>query len=131
MAKFKTVGKSDNFIREFDGEMKVLSANGFDVNVTLMLLNSKKNRNGWIYENLREHLDEFKGTPILISYKNMQLGAGHEMDEIINPDGTIKESFMSAEAERIVGYIPENSNVRLETINEVEWVVADAIIFGW
>lgn len=115
-----------------DGNLRFLSANGFDTKVRLELLNEKKNRNNWIYKNIKDHLNEFLGTPILISYKGGQLGAGHEMDEVRNADGTVGRSFMSADAERIVGYIPENAEMRIEVINGVEWVVTDdAVIFGW
>lgn len=119
-------------VQSFDGKLCSLDANGFDVRVRLMLLNGKKNRNNWIYENLQEHLDAFKGTPILISYKNGQLGAGHEMDEVVKPDGSVGVSFKSEAAERIVGAISENAVMRLEEIDGVEWIVTDdAIIYGW
>lgn len=130
MSKFHTVRESGQ-AHIVDGQLRFLSNNGFDVRVKLMLLNEKKNRNGWVYENIREHLAEFVGTPLLISYKDGQLGAGHEMDEIINADGTVSQSFMSATAERIVGVIPDRSSVAIETIDGVEWVTAEAIIFGW
>ena len=131
MSNFKTVDTTK--ATSFEGSIKFLSSSGgYDVKVHLELLNRKKNRNNWIYENLSEHLNSFKGTPILISYKGGNLGAGHEMDEKINPDGTVTRSFMSETAERIVGYIPESADVKLEMINGVEWVVTDdAIIFGW
>ena len=131
MRDFKTVDTAKT--TSFEGNIKFLSSSsGYDVKVRLELLNHKKNRNNWIYENLFEHLNSFKGTPILISYKGGNLGAGHEMDEKLNPDGTVTRSFMSETAERIVGYIPENADVKLEMVNGVEWVVTDdAVIFGW
>lgn len=114
------------------GELKLLSKNSFDIEVELMLLNGKKNRNNWIYKNLSEHLPEFLNTPILISYKDGNLGAGHEMDEVIHNDGKITPSFKSAAAERIVGYIPEKEGaVSLKEIDGTEWVVGKGTIFGW
>lgn len=53
------------------------------------------------------------------------------MDEKVNPDGTVSQSFMSATAERVVGYIPNDADVRIDNIDGVDWIVAEAIIFGW
>lgn len=128
MPKFKTKNSS---LKSVEGRLICLSSNDYEVKVKLMLLNGLKNRNGWIYKNLQEHIEQFKGKPILISYKNGELGAGHEMDEVKNSDGTISQSFMSATAERIVGYIPKNSKVGIENISGVDWITAEAIIFGW
>lgn len=114
--------------KSFIGDMRYMSQNGYDVKVRLQLLNGKVNRNNWVFENITEHLSQFNGVAILISYKNGELGAGHEMD--FGKDGN--PSFKSATAERIVGYIPETADVHIENIDGVDWVVTnDAVIFGW
>lgn len=131
MNEIKTI-KPQNKPVQFKGEIKFLSAdNSLTTKVELLLLNDKKNRNNWIYKNLSEHSHLFARTPILISYKNGQLGAGHEMDEVRDIYGEKRQSFMSAAAERMVGVLGDETEIRLENIDGTEWIIGRGIIYNF
>lgn len=121
--------------RQFDGELKLLSqVNPWTFRVELWLLNGKVNRNGWRYENLREHLKGFLDTPILIAYptKN-QVGDGHNFRMVPDPEtGALRPSFMDADAEHIVGRLSERmEDIRMEERDGVQWVVGTGMIWKW
>lgn len=122
MSKFATV-KTDGKVVSFLGKIRLLSSDGLNKRVELWLLNDKTNRNNWRYENLEQHRALFKGTPILISYKDGNLGAGHEMDEKILSDGTKIQSFMSATAERIVGRFESEDDIRIIEADGKRWII--------
>ena len=117
------------------GKLRVLRAvNKKLYSVELWLLNNIRNRNGWLYENLEEHLSEVEDIPILTAYlRNGQvIGDGHNYDLRRDKDGKEYASFTAADAERIVGWIPKDSNIRLETDeNSVPWIVADGYLWRW
>ena len=117
------------------GKLRVLRAvNKKLYSVELWLLNNIRNRNGWLYENLEEHLSEVEDIPILTAYlRNGQvIGDGHNYDLRRGKDGQEYASFTAADAERIVGWIPKDSNIRLETDeNSVPWIVADGYLWRW
>ena len=130
MAKIKTVtgGKVQSFI----GSIKLLSeSKGLLQKVEVRLLNSLVNRNNWQYLNLKEHLKLFANTPLLIAYKGKQIGDGHNYDEVYSPDGSVYASFMSATSERIVGWFKSEEDIRLETIDDTEWVIGTGYIWKW
>ena len=130
MARIKTVecGKVQSFI----GSIRVLSeTEGLLQKVEVMLLNSEVNRNGWKYLNLDKHRKLFANTPLLVAYKGNKVGDGHNFDEVRNPDGTVTASFMSATAERIVGWFRDESDIRLETIDNKVWIVGTGYIWKW
>ena len=131
MSKFKTISDSSKLV-SVNGELRLLSAEkGWKREVELWLLNDVTNRNNWRYINLEEHRKKFAGTPILIAYRNGEIGDGHNFDEIRDSDGEILESFMSATAERIVGYIEKDEDVRIEMRDGKKWIVAKAYIWKW
>ncbi len=117
------------------GKLRVLRAvNKKLYSVELWLLNNIRNRNGWRYENLEEHLSEVEDIPILTAYlRNGQvIGDGHNYDLRRGKDGKEYASFTAADAERIVGWIPKDSNIRLETDEKsVPWIVADGYLWRW
>lgn len=115
------------------GFLRVLSEEkGLLQKVEIRLLNSNVNRNNWQYINLERHKDLFVDTPILVAYDGKKIGDGHNFDETKNmDDGTITPSFMSATAERIVGWIRTKEDVRLEDIDGVQWIVAVGYIWKW
>ena len=117
------------------GKLRVLRAvNKKLYSVELWLLNNIRNRNGWLYENLEEHLSEVEDIPILTAYlRNGQvIGDGHNYDLRRDKDGKEYASFTAADAERIVGWIPKDSNIRLETDEKsVPWIVADGYLWRW
>ena len=130
MNEIKTVNSEKKV--QFKGMLRLSSEKvGLETKVELLLLNSKNNRNDWRYENLKEHLSAFARTPILISYKNGQLGAGHEMDESWSLDGKRRQSFMSETAERMVGVLGGEKDIRLETIDGTEWVIGRGVIYSF
>lgn len=114
------------------GELRILSErNGWKQKVELWLLNDKTTRNGWRYENLAEHAAQFAGTPILVAYVGKQIGDGHNFDEVYNADGTITASFMSATAERIVGYFANEQDIRIEKRDGETWIVGQGYLWQW
>lgn len=121
--------------RQFDGKLKILQkVNEFTFRVELWLLNGKVNRNGWRYENLRQHMAAFADKPILIAYpKPGQIGDGHNFRMVTDTKtGDLVPSFMDADAEHIVGRLSEKpEDVRMETLDGVEWIVGTGIIWKW
>lgn len=116
------------------GRMKVLEAiNKKLYRVELWLLNDEVNRNGWKYINLDRHLEEFRNIPILVAYlPGGIIGDGHNYDIRRDPKtGQEYASFMAADAERIVGWIPESASVRVEKRDGIDWVVATGFLWTW
>lgn len=131
MGRLKTVNTGGK-LASFSGSLRVLSeSEGMLQKVEVMLLNSDVNRNNWQYLNLAEHRHLFADTPLLVAYKGKQVGDGHNFDEVRNPDGTVTASFMSATAERVVGWFRSESDIRLETIDNKEWIVGIGYIWKW
>lgn len=130
MGKFKTItnGKVNSFV----GELKLLAeTKGWYQKVELWLLNDITNRNNWRYERLDEHKHLFAGTPILVAYVGDEVGDGHNFEEVRNADGSVTASFMSATAERIVGYFKDESDLRIEIRNGQKWIVGNGYIWKW
>ena len=130
MGKYKTVtnGKVNSFV----GELKLLAENkGWYQKVELWLLNGITNRNNWRYERLDEHKHLFAGTPLLVAYVGKEIGDGHNFDEVRNADGSVTASFMSATAERIVGYFKDKMDIRIEERNGQKWIVGTGYIWKW
>lgn len=131
MGRLKTVETGGKLV-SFVGSLRVLSeSEGLLQKVEVMLLNSEVNRNNWQYLNLKEHRKLFADTPILVAYKGRKVGDGHNFDEVHNPDGTVTASFMSATAERIVGWFKSESDIRIETIGNKEWIIGIGYIWKW
>lgn len=116
----------------FAGSLRLLSQKeGLLQKVEVMLLNDEVNRNNWKYLNLEEHRKLFADTPLLVAYKGNKVGDGHNFDEVRNPDGTVTASFMSATAERIVGWFRSENDIRIETIGNKKWIVGTGYIWKW
>lgn len=131
MGRVKTVNTGGKLV-SFEGSLRVLSeTEGLLQRVEVRLLNSLVNRNNWKYLNLDEHRGLFADTPLLVAYKGKQIGDGHNFDEVRNPDGTVTASFMSATAERIVGWFRSDEDIRIETIDNVNWIVGTGYIWKW
>lgn len=121
-------------IRQVQGELKLLAQGNAKVQkVEIWALNSLVNRNNWQYVNLKSHLNEFKDIPILTAYlPTGKIGDGHNFNEKIDPEtGEKYVSFTAPDAERIVGWISKDSNIRLEMKDGVEWIVAEANLWAW
>ena len=121
--------------RAINGTMKVLeTANPKLYAVEIMALNSEVNRNNWQYVNLEQHLNEFLDIPILTAYVGggLIIGDGHNYNMKRDANGEEYASFTSSDAERIVGWIPKDaSNVRLEVVDGVEWVIVKGNLWSW
>lgn len=116
----------------FEGVLKLLQEEkGWLQRVEVKLLNSKVNRNNWQYLNLKEHKHLFAKTPLLIAYKGKQIGDGHNFDEVIDPEGNVYASFMSATSERIVGWFDSDDDIRIESLDDTEWVIGTGYIWKW
>ena len=121
--------------RAINGTMKVLeTANPKLYAVEIMALNSEVNRNNWQYVNLEQHLNEFLDIPILTAYVGggLIIGDGHNYNMKRDANGEEYASFTASDAERIVGWIPKDaSNVRLEVVDGVEWVIVKGNLWAW
>lgn len=117
------------------GRLKVLEAvNRKLYRVEIWALNDKVNRNGWKYINLESHLPEFQDIPILTAYlrDGRVIGDGHNFDMRTDPKtGEQYASFTAADAERIVGWVPKDSNIRIEMEGETKWVVITGYLWTW
>ena len=131
MGRLKTVETGGKLVSAV-GSLRILSEEeGLLQKVEVSLLNGEVNRNNWRYENLEEHRKLFAETPLLVAYKGDKIGDGHNFDEVRNPDGTVTASFMSATAERIVGWFRAESDIRLETVDNKTWIVGTGYIWKW
>ena len=120
--------------QEFVGKLKVMdTANPKIYRVQIMALNSEVNRNGWQYIHLEEHLNEFRDIPILTAYVmgGQVIGDGHNYNMKRDKNGEEYPSFTASDAERIVGWVPKDANIRIENIDGIDWVVVDANIWRW
>ena len=85
--------------------------------------------------NLEQHLNEFLDIPILTAYVmgGQVIGDGHNYNMKRDPKtGEEYASFTASDAERIVGWIPKDpSNVRLEIVDGVEWVIVKGNLWAW
>ena len=117
------------------GRLKVLEAvNRKLYRVEIWALNDKVNRNGWKYINLESHLPEFQDIPILTAYlrDGKVIGDGHNFDMRIDPKtGEHYASFTAPDAERIVGWVPKDANIRIEPEGETKWVVVTGYLWTW
>lgn len=127
MSKIRTLNK----IVTIEGKLRLLESKGLLQKVELLLLNSKVNRNNWQYLNLSQHRALFAETPILCAYVGTKIGDGHNFEEIRDENGDITASFMSATAERIVGYIKSENDVTLVDIDGTEWIKAIGYLWTW
>lgn len=120
--------------RTFYGQLKVLeSTNPYLMPVEVKALNSLVNRNNWQYINLQSHLSAFAQIPLLTAYNmgGAVIGGGHQFDEKTDPKtGERYVSFTAADAERIVGWVGDNSS-RIENIDGVDWIVCRCAIWSW
>ena len=131
MGRIRTVEPGGKLV-SFIGSLRLLTeTEGLLQKVEVRLLNSEVNRNNWQYLNLEEHRRLFADTPLLVAYRGKKVGDGHNFDEVQNPDGTVTASFMSATAERIVVWFKADSDIRIETIDNIKWIVGTGYIWKW
>lgn len=100
--------------------------------VRLEMLNGKKNRNNWVYENIDRHIMEFADIPILYSVFGNKIANSHDFEIKTDPrTGKKYASFIGATSEHQAGWIVEKINDKInphiENIDGVDWVVAEGI----
>ena len=122
--------------RSFEGKIRNLQKkNEFIYEVELWLLNDIRNRNGWLFTDMRGNKDQFASTPILIAYINngKTIGSGHEFEMEYDEEGNESPTFTAATSERIIGMISEDtSDIRVETLEDgTNWIVAKGFIWKW
>ena len=132
MSRFKTEG--DRQYRSMVGRMRVLAKESpFLYRVEVWLLNGLTNRNKWRYENLEQHRALFAGTPLLVAYVHggNKVGDGHNFRMKRDKGGEEYASFTDATSERIVGWFPDENQIRIEEKNGTKWIVGVGYIWTW
>ena len=129
------VESQDNY-RSFEGHMKVLSAESQLLKkVEIWLLNNHVTRNSSRYENLPEHMNKFVGTPVLVAYVNngRTVGDGHNFRMKRDMNGDEYPTFTDATSERIVGWINDATDIRVEEDVDTgeQWIIAYANLWTW
>ena len=118
-----------------EGKLKILSStNKYLYPVEIWALNEKVNRNNWQYTRIAERLELFRNIPILIAYEagGAVVGSGHNFNLRRDKDGEEYASFTAADAERIVGWVHDKANIRIEKDEEgTDWVVMDSYLWSW
>lgn len=102
--------------------------------VEILAMKSGVNRNGWDFtlSGIEKNGKTFAGMPLLIAYKGDKIGDGHNFSYTRNRvTGEIEADFRAADAERIVGEIPEDANIRVENINNEDWLILPARIWRY
>lgn len=121
--------------RLIEGRMRVLEAvNRKLYRVEIWALNDRTTGNNWRFINLEAHLKEFQDIPILTAYlKNGRvIGDGHNYEVKVDPrTGKEYASFTAPEAERIVGWVPKDANIRLEKKDGTSWIVVTGYLWSW
>ena len=118
-----------------EGKLKILSrTNKYLYPVEIWALNEKVNRNNWQYTKISERLELFRNIPILIAYEagGAVVGSGHNFNLRRDKNGEEYASFTAADAERIVGWVHDKANIRIEKDEEgTDWVVTDAMLWSF
>ena len=122
-------------VKATEGKIKLLASNNkFLYPVEIWALNEKVNRNGWKYTKIASRLELFRNIPILIAYEagGRVVGSGHNYDLRRDENGKEYASFTAADAERIVGWVHDKANIRIEKDEEgTEWAVMDSYLWSW
>ncbi len=115
------------------GVLKVLQRlNSYEFAVEIEIMRDGLNNNRWDYRNIKENYLSFLGQPILIAYVGSKVGDGHNMREIVKPDGERVYTFVDGTSERIIGTLSEDpSDFRLEEKGGQTWIVAKGKIFAF
>ena len=115
------------------GVLKVLQRlNGYEFAVEIEIMRDGLNNNRWDYRNIKDNYLTFLGQPILIAYVGSKIGDGHNMREIVKPDGERVYTFVDGTSERIIGTLSEDPNdFRLMEKEGQTWIVAKGKIFAF
>lgn len=99
--------------------------NDLNYEVQVEIMRSGLNDNYWDFRNVGRYASTFRGTPILCAYlPNGRIGDGHNMAEVMGPDGKKRYSFTGPTAERIVGMIYDSEDaVWTEERDGEKWAI--------
>ena len=94
------------------------------------------NRSSFDKDGMEISKDTFRGKPLLCAFpKNKYLdeykiGDGHNSSGILYDSeyGEFYRSYLDANSERMVGYIPSDSNIDIEFLEGKYWICMDAVI---
>ena len=105
--------------------------NQYEYAVELRIMRDGVNENKWDFQNISSYYKTFAGCPILIAYIGNSIGDGHNSDTKVDfKTGERYQSYTSATAERIVGYITSGKNdIRLEEHGGYLWLYAKGVIW--
>lgn len=121
--------------RNIQGELRLLEKESdFLFPIEIWAYNDKLTRNGWRFENLEKHREQWAGVPVLCAYVNggRTVGSGHNQQTKRDREGNEYQSFVAADSERIVGATSEDADdIRTEADGENKWLVAKATLFRW
>ena len=121
--------------RNIQGELRLLAQESdFLFPIEIWAYNDKLTRNGWRFENLEEHREQWAGVPVLCAYVNggRTVGSGHNQQTRRDKEGNEYQSFVAADSERIVGATSEDADdIRTEADGENKWLVAKATLYRW
>ena len=123
-------------VRRTEGKLKFLSSTNEKLQpVELWCLNGLTNRNNWQYQNIEQHLDEFRDIPILTAYlmDGAVVADGHNFKMKYDPKtGKEYASFTAADAERIVGWIDSDASISIKKDEEgIDWVVCRGFLWSF
>ena len=121
--------------RNIKGELRLMEKESdFLFPIEIWAYNDKLTRNGWRFENLEAHREAWAGVPVLCAYVNggRTVGSGHNQITRRDKDGKEYQSFVAADAERIVGATSDDgADMRIEEDGEHKWLVAKATLYRW
>lgn len=102
--------------------------------VDILAMKPGVNRNHWDFtlSGIQKNGKTFAGMPLLVAYKGDKIGDGHNFTYTHNRvTGEIEADFRGADAERIVGEIPEDADIRVEKVNGEDWLILPARIWRY
>lgn len=112
--------------------MSAINDDGHLFCVEIMAIKEGRNLNDYIFpaDTLLEYGESFRGKPILCAYKGMKIGDNHNYDEYIDPKTMeLVRDFRGPNAERIVGYIPEDASIEIRIIDGKKWLVVQGVLW--
>lgn len=119
-------------IRQLSGKLCTVSQTNKLFGIEIKAMKAGMCENDWDFtaDCIAKSKETFRGMAILCAYKFGKIGDGHNFDVGIDPNtGKMERDFRGADCERIVGYIPADSNIRYEEQDGEKWLVIPAVLF--
>ena len=94
------------------------------------------NRSDFDKDGMEISKDSFKGKPLLCAFPKSKYSSGYKLGDGHNQSGVLYDSeydefyhsYLDPNSERMVGYIPTNSEITIELIDGKHWMCMDAVI---